>query len=283
MLASATAFHYSHPIQPPFDAAVVIPTTCRPSLVQAVTSIFRQVGVKRIQVLIGIDVVRGDPAVIEEVQAARPPAHAVTVLNLGYSTSARHGGMHVAGDGGSLRTILTYAANSRFVAYLDDDNWFHETHIARLLAAIEGKDWAYTLRWFVDPETLQPLAVDRWESVGPGKGVFAPQFGGFVDPNCLMLDKLKCDAAIHCWTLSMSTDARKRTADRAVFDMLRRQTAVGFTNAATSYYVISPIDANSIHRLRWIRDYRQRFGEAALSLVADIPEFGQPHPAPAAR
>jgi hypothetical protein len=274
MLASLTTCHRGESVQEPFEAAVVIPTTCRPSLAKAVASVFGQAGVRRIQVLIGIDVARGDPAVIDEIQAMRPPGHAVTVFNLGYSTSARHGGIHPAGDGGSLRTILTYAANSRFVAYLDDDNWWHETHIERLRAAIAGKDWAYTLRWFVDPDSLEPLAVDRWESVGPGQGVFAQAYGGFVDPNCLMIDKLKCDAAIRGWAIPMSADARARTADRTVFHALRRSPAVGFTGAPTSYYVIAPIDDHSAYRLNWIRAYRRHFGEAALRLDWQPPTYG---------
>jgi hypothetical protein len=167
MLPTMTAFHVSQPLQKPFDAAVVIPTLCRPSLLRAATSVFQQAGVARLQVLIGIDVVRGEASVIDAVLAARPPQHAVTVVNLGYSTSIRHGGVHLAADSGALRTILTYCANSRFVTYLDDDNWMHETHIQRLLAAVKDRDWAYTLRFLVDPDTQETLAVDRWESVGP--------------------------------------------------------------------------------------------------------------------
>ena len=278
MLSSVTWSQPGNSVQEPFDAAVVIPTTCRSTLLRAVTSVFRQVGVRRLQVLIGIDVIGDGLGVVEQVLAACPAAHIVTALNLGYSTSARHGGVHAAGDGGSLRTILTYAANSRYVAYLDDDNWFHETHIERLLAAISGRDWAYTLRWFVDPDTLQPLAIDRWESVGPGHGVFAGQFGGFVDPNCLMIDKLKCDAVIRCWGMSMSADQRRRTADRVVFDALRRQSSVGFTGAATSYYVIAPIDEDSAYRLEWIREFRRRVGDDALKLTSVPPAYGQSLP-----
>ena len=138
-------------------------TVCRPSLVRAVRSVFRQAGVSRLQVLIGIDGAAADAAAMPALLAERPAQHAVTVLDLGYSTSVRHGGVYATIDGGALRTILTYAANSRFVAYLDDDNWVGETHIARLLGAIQGRDWAFTLRWFVDPVTDEPLSVDRWE------------------------------------------------------------------------------------------------------------------------
>src|SRR5437667_9355784 len=157
MLPTMTTFHVSQPVQKPFDAAVVIPTLCRPSLLRAATSVFQQIGVARLQVLIGIDVVRGETSVIDAVLAARPPQHAVTVLNLGYSTSLRHGGVHRSADSGALRTILTYCANSRFVTYLDDDNWMEETHIQRLLAAIKDRDWAYTLRLLVDPETQETI------------------------------------------------------------------------------------------------------------------------------
>jgi len=91
-----------------------------------------------------------------------------------------------------------------------------------------------------------------------------------------MIDKLKCDAAIRGWTIPMSADARRRTADRTVFDALRRQPAVGFTNAVTAYYVIAPTDPNSIYRLSWIREFRRRVGETALSLDPQPPIYGQP-------
>lgn len=108
-----------------------------------------------------VDAVRGDPIVIDELLAERPPGHAVTVLDLGCSTSVRNGGIYLSQDGGALRTMLTYAANSRYVAYLDDDNWIQESHLVRPRAAIEGQDWVYTLRWYVDPDTLEPMALDR--------------------------------------------------------------------------------------------------------------------------
>jgi len=69
--------------------------------------------------------------------------------------------------------------------------------------------------------TLEPLALDRWESMGPGQGVFARDFGGFVNPKSMMLDKLKCQAAIVSWTMRMPGATRGRTADRTVFDRLR--------------------------------------------------------------
>jgi hypothetical protein len=280
MLQSATSFHEGHPPQQPFDAAVVIPTICRPSLLRAAKSLFRQVGVERLQLLIGIDTLLGDASVIDEVLAARPAEHAVTFINLGYSTSIRHGGVHPAVDTGALRTILTYCANSRYVAYLDDDNWVDETHIARLLEAIQGQDWAFTLRWFVDPDTLEPLAIDRWESVGPGRGIYTQQLGGFVDPNCLMIDKLKCDPAIRFWALPLPGEWSGTTADRSVFEMLRRRAAVRCTNVATAYYVMGAADPDRAARLAWVRELHRCYGRAALTADGVLPGWGQPICAP---
>jgi len=276
MAQPATYFHYSNPVQKPFDAAVVIPTTCRPSLVRAVHSVFHQIGVQRIHTLIGIDAVRGNDAVIEEILDTRPTQHAVTVLNLGYSTSIRHGGFYATIDGGALRTMLTYAANSRYVCYLDDDNWIGEAHIARLLGAIQDRDWAFTLRWFVDPETDAPLAVDRWESVGPNEGVFRDKFGGFVDPNCLMIDKVRCAHVPPLWTMPLRP--RTPTADRTVFDALRKLSAVGSTGEATAYYVTNSHDENHAIRLSWIQALEQEQGKDALRATAPFgPEWALAH------
>ncbi|HLJ18687.1 MAG TPA: glycosyltransferase family 2 protein [Stellaceae bacterium] len=276
MVQPATYFHYSNPVQRPFDAAVVIPTTCRSSLVRAVHSVFHQIGVQRIHTLIGIDAVRGDDAVIEEILDTRPARHAVTVLNLGYSTSIRHGGFYGTIDGGALRTILTYAANSRYVCYLDDDNWFGEAHIVRLLSAIQDRDWAFSLRWYVDPDTNEPLAVDRWESVGPDAGVFKPRFGGFVDPNCLMIDKLRCADVPPLWSRPLKL--RTPTADRTVFEALRQKGSFASTGEATSYYVTNTHDENHAIRLRWIKALEEEQGKPALREVTPFgPDWARTH------
>ncbi len=280
MMPSAATSRHNGSMQDQFDAAVVVTTVCRPSLLKAVSSVFNQTGVSRLQVLIGIDMAEGDASLVSAALAARPPQHAVTVMDLGYSTSVRHGGLHYAADaGGALRTILTYCANSRFVAYLDDDNWLHETHIARLLAAIRDRDWAYTLRYLVDPDTMEAAAVDRWESVGPGKGIYRDQLGGFVDPNCLMIDKLRCDAMIRFWASPLPGDFAHLSADRSAFEMLRRSSAIGFTEAATVYYLMGTNDPDKLTRLRLIREWRHRYGAAPLMSLQPLSAWGIEEPA----
>jgi hypothetical protein len=241
----------------PYDVAVVIPTIGRPTLDRAVRSIYTQKFSGTIQVLIGIDA-RAAPRSLDSLVAEAPRNCAVTVFDPGYSTSVRHGGIHAARDGGALRTILSYAAHSRRVAYLDDDNWWAADHIASLVQAIAGHDWAYSLRWFVDAQTAEPLAVDRWESVGPDAGVFAARFGGFVDPSCLLIDKVACETALRLWCHPLPGDAIGMSADRTVFNHLRTQKRGVGTGRATAYYTLNATDANHPRRLEWIAEASAR-------------------------
>ena len=160
-------------LQRPADVAVVMPTIIRPTMKEALQSVFRQAPVRRIQILIGIDRPDGDVGIIEAICAERPAHCCINVIYPGYSTSMRHGGLHPAYDGGVLRCVLTYLANSRYVAYLDDDNWWADNHLSSMLAAIKDHHWAFALRWFVHPDTRRTICIDQWESVGPGRGVFA--------------------------------------------------------------------------------------------------------------
>ena len=150
-----------------------------------------------------------------------------------------------------MRTVLSYAAHSRHVAYLDDDNWWGPDHLVTLLAAVRGREWAYSLRWFVGPEAATPLCVDRWESVGPGGGVFAGRFGGFVDPGCLLIDKVACDPALRLWCSALPGDPTGMSSDRPVFDWLQTRPA-GATGRATAYYTLSASDPMHPARMKWV-------------------------------
>ena len=233
-------------LQQPMDAAVVIPTVLRPYLRQALESVFGQTFGGRIHILVGIDVPRGDLGLVDAICASRPSHCAVQVFWPGYSTSTRHGGLTPPGDGGALRAMLTYLANSAFVAYLDDDNWWDANHLTKMRTAIDTVDWAFGLRWFVHPETRRPVCVDVWESVGPGQGVFNDAFGGFVDPSCLMINKTACPWVPHLWNFPLSGDPM--SADRTVFSFLRAKHTVRGTGAPTVFYTLQPKDG--LHPIR---------------------------------
>jgi glycosyltransferase involved in cell wall biosynthesis len=229
-----------------FDAAVIIPTTLSPELRRAVRSIFAQDFTGKVQILIGVDVPKGDPATIEQLRRECPLHMQLTVLDIGYSTSRRHGGIYRNWSGGALRTMLSYAANARYIAYLDDDNWWAPSHLSDLLRKIPAHDWAYSYRWYVHPGTQQPLCVDEWESTGPDCGIYRDKYNGFVDTNCLMIDKLKCHWVLPAWCIPK--DRKGAGEDRVVFEHLNRKHKGVCTGKATAYYVVRETDVKIIER-----------------------------------
>lgn len=236
-------------LQTPADVAVVIPSILRPTLGEALDSIFEQSFGGRIQVLVGIDKPVGDIGMVDALCARRPANVTVQLFYPGYSTSVRHGGVHPARDGGVLRCLLSYLANSRLVAYLDDDNWWDHDHLRQMCRAMERAAWAYAFRWFVHPRSRRPICVDDWESVGPDGGVFKRQ-GGWVDPNCLMIDKLACESVIRYWDVPLAGDVTQLTSDRNVFASLRAGFAGASTGRPSVYYVMGLTDGLHPSRLQ---------------------------------
>lgn len=228
------------------DVAVVVQTVLRPSVERAIRSVLTQDFSGRIHLLVGVDKRVGSGQFIEAALRECPANVVVTVFDPGYSTSARHGGVHSNFFGGSLRTLLSFAANSRYVAYLDDDDWFGEDHLSSLLSVIQGKQWAFSRRWFVNPYDLDPMCVDTIENLGPDAGIYAP-FGGFACPSSLMVDKLACASILHLWSEAgrPQGDAEDRVFFRALCET---QKGYGSTGKATVYCVIKPEDGS--HELR---------------------------------
>ena len=235
-------FADSDPAQRPSDVGVVIPTVLRPELTRALESVYAQDLDGRIQIAIGIDKSETTLDALLARIARRPPNVSVLVLRLPYSTSSRHGGVHTARDGGALRSILTFMINSRYVAYLDDDNLYRPNHLSALLEAIKGKAWAATHRMLLDVETGAELGKDIWDSVGPGKGRIE---GGFVDPNCLMVDKVKLAEMIGAWSSRPARQTKSAPGDRNFFRRIREAPHVVLDQASVLYYVRR---TNLLHR-----------------------------------
>lgn len=234
-----------------FDFAVVMPTTLRVTIHEALMSIFRQEFDGRVQVLIGIDVPRGSVAELEQTCMTVPERQCVFCLYPGYSSSSRHGGQHAAWDGGALRTILSYLAYSRFVAYLDDDNWWSSDHLSSMWQALSEVEWAYSGRWFVHPHSRRVICKDEWESVGPGRGEFR-HFGGWVDPNCIAINKVVCEAVLPWWSIPLRNSLRAMDADRNVFRILSKWFSGRATERHSVFYALDETDERHESRMRLI-------------------------------
>jgi len=272
-----------------FDAAAVVQTTLRPSLLRAVRSVYRQDLPGRIQVLIGVDIRQGDDSILDQLRQECPDNICLTVIDPGYSTAHRHGGTYSNAYGGGLRTILSYAANSFYVAYLDDDDWWARDHLSSLRTAIEGKAWAFSRRWLVDQETGWAICRDEWDSVGPQAGGSNDRFGGFCAPSTLMLEKQSCHFVLPLWSLAGFTDGTGE--DRLVFDALQREHPWAATNKYTSHFEMRPAEQAQAHhaeaftarKIGWVQHREQIAEITGLSNAAEAAlRNGQPETALAA-
>jgi tetratricopeptide (TPR) repeat protein len=246
--------------QTPADVAAVITSVIRPSLLEAARSVFGQVLDGRIHLLIGIDISQGDRSTLDRICAECPPHVSLTILDLGYSTSRRNGGLESNRFGGALPAILSMAANSRYVAYLDDDDWWASDHLASLLRAIAGKQWAFAYRWVVHPETLWPICRDEWDSIGPGRGINKERFGGFVAPSGLMIDKVACNGVLPLWSHAAFPDGTGN--DRRIFAALVKNFAWAASERHSVYYVLNTPSLRHTHHAR-------EFERRGLSWVHD--------------
>ena len=242
------------------DVTAVIQTVGRSTILRAVQSIADQTILqgstpRRVDVWIGVDQDRYGqiPWLHEQIRrsTADIPTLSVHWLDIGYSTSLRGAGVHTNMFGGSMRTVLSFLARSERVAYLDDDDWWHPSHLEAMLKAIEGKTWAYSACWYADSEASKAITVDRYESAGPDRGWYWKSFGGFVRPSALMIDKIKGINLLTHW--STATTATGGGEDRLVFAHLRQNGDCGYTGRATVYYSLDETDGMHKVRMKYIR------------------------------
>lgn len=233
-------------LQQSFDVAVVIQTVLRPTLLQAVRSVFTQDCAGRIQILLGVENPQGDISLIAPLRDERPAHIALTVIDPGYSTSRRNGGLYRNNYGGALRTILSYLANSRFVAYLDDDNWWAPEHLSSLLSAIGDMSWAFSWRYLVDSRRDEVICKDEWESLGPGKGLYVPGFGGWVDTSSLMVDKLACHEVLPAWCLSRFISCRSTSRLVLIFNATCPRTKCHLNRSGTSVLATTTLQLQAV-------------------------------------
>lgn len=244
--------------------AVVIVTIGRQSLLRAVRSIFAQQFSQPVQVLIGVDCDRDNNiAIYKAILAKECPSHIrLDWVDLGYSTSQRHGGIHASFYGGSLRTVLTLLADSHIVSYLDDDDWLLPDHFATvqpIFATYPDTFWAHTYCYYADSNDEKLLCIDELESVGVNAGIYQQRFGGFVRLSGLTLNVLKTLPFLHHLTGAMSSSGDGE--DRLLFDSLKELPHIKI-NKATVACALDPHDAAHSIRMAFIQS---KIGEITMA------------------
>jgi len=142
------------------SVTVIIPTTGSPELKQAIDSVLNQTYLTDCYVVID-----GEKNYEAAKQITRNYEHdarfhvACLPINVGANGFYGH----------RIYAAFTHLVNSKYVLYLDQDNWLESTHVASCVKTIEdlGVDWCYSLRNIYDGEKF--VCQDNCESLGKWK------------------------------------------------------------------------------------------------------------------
>jgi glycosyltransferase involved in cell wall biosynthesis len=102
------------------------------------------------------------------------------IVNVPYNTG------HSGYNGHRIYAAYSYLVDGDFLCFLDEDNWYENTHIESLVELIrQGNEWAYSLRRIVSQDG-QYICNDDCESLGKWDSVLGDKF---IDVNCFMIPR----------------------------------------------------------------------------------------------
>lgn len=176
--------------RPRYEVSVITPSVGTAFLRQAVESVQRQT-----YPFVRHFVVADGPECLDRVAGTlsterRHPIHLLPLpLNVGAD------GFH----GHRVYAALPFLVPSRFVAFLDEDNWMADDHLETLMALVtaRGLTWAHSLRGIMSPEG-EAITTDDCESLGRWPTWNNPQLH-HVDTNCYLLRRDVAMATATTW------------------------------------------------------------------------------------
>jgi hypothetical protein len=230
--------------------SIITPTIGSHQLRRAIDSVQRQ-SYGKLEHIIVIDGPQGADAAKAAIPAH--PRHPYHLVQLPFNTG-RDGF-----NGHRIYGAAVFLANGRYVAFLDEDNWFEELHIALLMKEIEsrGLEWSYALRNIVATDG-RFLMRDNCQSLGRW-GTWDEPDRHLVDMNCYMVRR---DIAI-----ALSPILHRRVPDECGPDMilcellLERRKRFNTTGRFTVNYTVenTPISATAAFFAKGNEVMRRRY------------------------
>jgi hypothetical protein len=238
---------------PRFTVSLITPSIGSLHLVRAIESVQAQT-----YSLLEHVIIADGPEHHERVRALLPrkPQHPIHFLALPFNTGG--GGF----NGHRVYGAAPYLVHGRFVAYLDEDNWFESDHVASLMEKIttEGLAWTYALRRIVNADG-QFVTTDDCESLGHWPTWNDPN-SHLVDVNCYMLRR---DLALAISPLWYRRFRDEESPDFAICrQLLQDYPRCGTTGRFTVNYRVGS-STNSVQAEFFLQGnavIRQRFREA---------------------
>lgn len=211
---------------------VITPTTASDQLNDVLKSIDRQTyqNIQHLVVVDGFDKYGVKATQIME-GAKRSTAFALP-YNTGYD---QYNGHRIYG-------AMSYIAEGEFLCFLDQDNWYEDTHIESLVEVIrQGNQWAYSLRKIVSQEGNY-ICNDDCESLGKWDSVLGDKF---IDVNCFMIPKMAAVAFSPYWYRRARHPQEQPEVDRILSPFMMQNFKKFDTNGqySVNYRVASRADS----------------------------------------
>ena len=157
-------------------ATVIIPTTGASGLRNSIESVLRQTYKTKCYVVVDGEQFSGKASVILSDYRGEGIKECYLPINVGANGFYGH----------RVYAAFTHLVNTKYVMYLDQDNWFDNDHIKTCVDTIESQnlDWCYSLRSIYDKDE-KFLVNDDCESLGKWP-VFSGDYN-HIDTNCYCL------------------------------------------------------------------------------------------------
>ncbi|MEY2924120.1 MAG: hypothetical protein RLZZ337_668 [Bacteroidota bacterium] len=179
-------------------AVVITPTTGNSKLLDAVYSV-RDQTYKNVKHLIVVDGKEFFHKIPSNLTFLNPNIEIIKLeTNVGKNNFYGH----------RIYAAFSHLVNEKYVAFLDEDNWFEREHIASLVQTIESKKvaWAYSLRNIYDKEN-KFLCQDNCESLGKWP-IWADPKSFHVDTNSYLFVKEFITQVASLWHFGYGADRR---------------------------------------------------------------------------
>jgi glycosyltransferase involved in cell wall biosynthesis len=164
---------------------IITPTTGKKSLFKTIASLEKQT--LRYEHILLWDDKRDDDFLYPDPETlkARSPydLNSYSKDNSRYSVVVPGSFVQGGASGSSLRSVGLMLARNSYVSFMDDDVWFEEGHLERMLNLVKGNQWAYCRRKIWDSNG-DYLGIDNFESVGDSSDKKVPY--EMVDNNCMI-------------------------------------------------------------------------------------------------
>ena len=199
-----------------------------------------------------------------------------------------------------IHAAFSFLTDADYVIFLDEDNWFEETHINLLMTAVHntGSDWGFSLRKIVSLEEGILLCLDNCESLGSLCHTCISHSDILIDTSCflirtdvavavvpllhsnvrgqdrrlaqVLLTKFPRHAAVQKHTVNYRVDSNDSSVSRKFFEEGNKLIGVDFTKPVLYIFHFNSRATEQLLAVRHIADRSYALDEWMPTMLRDV-------------